>query len=121
MLDINAAVFSTTPIKRFHTGDSWLDSNKSSTRKEAGVYMATKNLFVPSNSPPPLPWRGRLALLRGNTFHQCVVAVCAQKRMTATADRLSTFIAPAGLHCASAFADAEDVTVRAGKPMSTVG
>jgi len=62
-----------------------------------------------------------LLLLCGDVLHEGGAVVRVQKRMTATADRFSTFVALALLHCASAFADAEDVTIRAGKPMSTVG
>jgi hypothetical protein len=61
-----------------------------------------------------------LALLGRNTLHYVGVAIRVQKRMTTTANRFSTFVASTGLHCTSAFADAEDVTVRAGIPMPTV-
>ena len=61
-----------------------------------------------------------LAFCGGNSLHLIGAAVRAQKLSVTAADRFSTFVASTGLHCTSAFADAENVTVRAGVPMSTM-
>jgi len=83
--------------------------------------MVTKYMSIYLSSPlSPTPWGLPLALFSGNILHQIGTAVRAQQCMITTADRLSTFVAPAGLHHTSTFANAEDMTVRAGIPMATV-
>jgi len=97
---------------------------KGSSRNESTIRQSTYghqiHVCVPFKPLVPNATGIALALIGGNILHQIGTAVRAQQRMITTTDRLSTFVAPAGLHRTPAFANTEDVTVRAGIPMATV-
>ena len=62
-----------------------------------------------------------LATMSSDTLHQVCTLVAFQEFVVAPSNRFTTFVALARLHCSSTLADAEDVPVRAGIPVSAIG